>query len=199
VPPEGVNLGVNLAALRRVLGMVNPGDQLRLKWDPARPDLMNVQFASVARRRNYDIDMRLMDIDAEGLDIPDMEYSHVIRLSSADFYQCVADCAQFGDTVGVAVGADRVVTAVDGDEAKTFMSLEGDAHVTPDGATPVNMKFSTKYILAFAKARDNDKTVTLKMLDGFPICVEFGVGGHDDSRLTFYLAPKMDDEDETNT
>jgi proliferating cell nuclear antigen len=196
VPPGDlpVNLGVNLAALRKVLGMVSPGDQLRLKWDPARDNILNVQFANVAKKRNYDIDIRLMDIEVDQLEIPDMEYTHMVRLPSADFYQCVGDCSQFGDTAGLALGGTKLVTSVEGDEAKTFMSLEGEGDGPTPGGPPLSMKFALRYLLAFAKARDVDPQVTLKMLAGMPLCVQFAVGGGHGT-VAYYLAPKVSDEE----
>ena len=59
---------------------------------------------------------------------------------------------------------------------------------------PVTLTFASKYLKTFTKATAMSPTVTLSMSPDVPIVVEYPVEtfGH----LRYYLAPKIDDEDD---
>lgn len=194
--PEGnVSAGMGLRSLNNILKLVGDKDQLQISYDTSKDNAINVQFANVQKKRNYDFDLKLMDIDNDELEVPKLAFTHGLDMVSVDFAQVINDCVVFGDTVKLAVGGDKMVTSVDGELANSFMSLDGQA-VLPNEGDPVTMNLALRYLQFFAKGKDVCKTVSLRLLDGLPICISYKIGDNDKSALTFYLAPKMEDEDE---
>jgi proliferating cell nuclear antigen len=192
--PEGnVSVGIGLKSLNSILRLIGDKDQLQISYDPSKDNVINVQFANMQKKRNYDFDLKLMDIDNDELEVPELAFSHGLDMVSVDFAQVINDCVVFGDTVKLAVGYDKMVTSVDGEHANSFMSLDGQA-VLPNEGQPVTMKFALRYLQFFAKGKDVCKTVSLRLFDGLPICVSYNIGPF--SELTFYLAPKVEEEDE---
>lgn len=55
------------------------------------------------------------------------------------------------------------------------------------------MNFSIKYMNQFTKASSISDRVTLSLCNEVPVVVEYGI--EDNGHLRFYLAPKIDDDD----
>ncbi|KAG8894818.1 proliferating cell nuclear antigen [Tulasnella sp. 417] len=55
----------------------------------------------------------------------------------------------------------------------------------------VNLTFSLKYLVNFAKSGSLSKNVNLKMSNEVPLLVQFVFGG---GLISYYLAPKIGDE-----
>lgn len=58
---------------------------------------------------------------------------------------------------------------------------------------PVSLPFASKYLSSFAKATPLSDRVLLRLADGQPLSVEFLM--EDIGHITYYLAPKVQDED----
>lgn len=194
--PEGeIQVGMGLKSLNNILRLVGDKDQLQIAYDPKKDNVINVQFANVQKKRNYDFDLKLMDIDNDELEVPEMQFTHGLNLVSTDFYQMVNDCVVFGDTVKLAIGGDKLVTSVQGEHANSFMSLDGEAMLVNEG-DPVSMKLALRYLQMFSKGKDVSKKVRLRALEGVPIEVTYPMDEGGKSTLTFYLAPKIDEDED---
>jgi proliferating cell nuclear antigen len=66
--------------------------------------------------------------------------------------------------------------------------------VTIDLEEPVSQSFAMGYLAQFCKATPLSSTVTLKLHEESPLVVEYPVG--DMGYIRYFLAPKIDEEDE---
>lgn len=193
--PEGeVQVGMGLKSLKNILRLVGDKDQLQIAYDNKKDNVINVQFANVQKKRNYDFDLKLMDIDNDDLDVPEMQFTHGLNLVSTDFYQVINDCVVFGDTVKLVIGGDKLVTSVEGEHANSFMSLDGEAVLDNEG-DPVSMKLALRYLQIVSKGKDVSKNVSLRALEGVPIEITYPMDDTGRSTLTFYLAPRIDEDE----
>lgn len=67
--------------------------------------------------RIADYEMKLMDIDADQLGIPDTEYDARVTMSSTELSRIVKDLAQLGESVRIDVSKDGVRFEADGESA----------------------------------------------------------------------------------
>lgn len=195
--PEGnLSIGIGLKTFTSILKLVSDNDQLQVKHDgKSNGDVVNIQFADTKKGRNYDFDVKLMEIDNEELGVPDIHFTHALSLVATDFYQMMSDCVVFGDSVKLAISKNVLASSVEGEAAKSFMSLTG-TRIGDEADEQLSMKFALRYLLAFAKGRDVSKTILVKMVDGMPLQIRFNIDEEGKSNLTFYLAPKIEDDDD---
>ena len=52
--------------------------------------------------------MKLMNLDAEHLGIPETDYAAVIKMPSAEFQRVIRDLSQFGDSLMISVTKEGV-------------------------------------------------------------------------------------------
>lgn len=132
-------LGVNLTSLTKVLKCAKDDDICTLKaLDDA--DILNLTYEGkstcdlLAHRsllttyldsdRIAEYDMKLMDIDADSLGIPDTEYDARVTMPSAELARIVRDLQQLGESVRIEVSKEGVRFAAEGEAANGNVLLK---------------------------------------------------------------------------
>ena len=87
-------------------------------------------------------------------------------------------------TIGTGNILTRANAAAEKDEDKVIIDME----------EPVELNFALRYLNFFTKATPLSPTVVLYMSPELPVLVEYPIG--DSGALKFFLAPKIDDDDE---
>jgi len=122
----------------------------------------------------------------------------MIKMSSGEFARIVRDLSQFGESITVGCSKQGVKFTSSGDIGTGNIKLATNASV--DGNTievdlqePVTLTFASRYLNSFAKAAGLSDKVQLSMSPDVPLVVEFKVS--DIGYIRYYLAPKIEDED----
>ncbi|PIO54226.1 Proliferating cell nuclear antigen domain protein [Teladorsagia circumcincta] len=135
----------------------------------------------------------MMDIDSEHLGIPEQDYAVVCEMPASEFQKTCKDLTMFTDTLNVTATKAGIVFSGKGDNGQSAVTLE----VTD----PVNVNFSIKYMNQFTKASSLSSRVRISLSNDVPIVVEYPLTddgkstGQQNGHLRFYLAPKIDEED----
>ena len=146
--------------------------------------------------------MKLMDIDSEHLGIPDQEHKICIRMPAAEFQRICRDMSVLGETCTIKAEKDGVKFSVSGDLGTGNVTVrpsnkddeKEDEKTVIDCEEPLELTFALRYLNLFTKATPLSNTVTLKMSPEVPLVVEYPIG--DAGYVRYYLAPKINDEEE---
>ena len=186
--------GVNLENLAKILKCSSNDDAVTMRLD--REDALILVFESTARTSEFSL--KLMQIESEQLGIPEgIEHDVVAELPSADFGRIVRDLGTIGENLTVQGRSDEMLSlrfSTSGDVGTASMTLKGDESISLSIRADAALSFSSRYIVSFSKGSSLSATVKLSMSKETPMCVEFAVG--EVGTLKYYLAPKMDEEDE---
>jgi proliferating cell nuclear antigen len=139
-----IPLGVNLGSLTKVLKCAKDDDKctlkanddadvLSLKYEAhrvstlqvskQRPSLL-ISFSMTGGDRIAEYDMKLMDIDADTLGIPDTDYDARVTMTAAEFTRIVRDLSSLGESVRIEVSKEGVRFASDGEAAQGNILLK---------------------------------------------------------------------------
>jgi proliferating cell nuclear antigen len=147
---------------------------------------------------------KLMDVDSEMIIVPEMVYSSVITLPSDEFQRIVRDLQSLGDVCTISTSCDGIKFSVAGDMGsggillKTVSGVDNRAGpVTVCVGDELELSFAMRYLFLFSKAAPLCGVVTLSMNHEKPMLVEYRIGNH--GKLSFYLAPKMEDTPDSGT
>lgn len=196
------SLGLSLANLSKVLKCAANEDSVTIKGED-EGDLLSLVFESSKVERVSSYDLKLMDIDADHLGIPETEFSAIITMSSAEFQRICRDLTVLSDSVTIDVSKEGITFSNNGEIGNGSIKIKqrnsneesGDPGVSIELRDPVSLVFSLKYLLNFTKATPLCNTVKLSLASGIPILVEYDAG--DVGYIRYYLAPKIGgDEDE---
>jgi len=197
---KNISLGLNLTNLGKILKCAGNDDIITMKSED-EGDTISFMFESENQERVSDFELKLMDIDADHLGIPETQYKCIVKMPSREFQSIVQKLQVLGDTCTIGAKKDGVRFSVTGDMGtgnilcRQNVSADKDEDQTViDLQEDVEMAFALRYLSFFTKATSLDGSVTISMSPDVPIVVEYKIGemGH----LRFYLAPKIDDEEE---
>lgn len=109
-------LGVNLGSFTKVLKCAKDDDVCIIKAaDDA--DILSLTYEARNSDRIAEYEMKLMDIDADTLNIPDTDYDARVSMPSAEFTRIVRDLSQLGESVRIEVSKEGVRFISDGEAA----------------------------------------------------------------------------------
>ncbi|KAJ8523321.1 hypothetical protein ONZ45_g143 [Pleurotus djamor] len=118
-----IPLGVNLNSLTKVLKCAKDDDQCTLKADDGG-DLLSLMYEAKSSDRIAEYEMKLMDIDAEQLGIPDTDYDARVTLPSGEFTRIVRDLSLLGESVRIEVNKEGVRFISEGEAANGSILLK---------------------------------------------------------------------------
>lgn len=203
-----VRLGIHLASLYKIIKCAGNEDtvMLRAKDDP---DTLDIKIDG--SERCCEFQLKLLDIEADLLGIPDMDVETEISMPARSFQKVCADLVKFGDTVAIETkkGERRVAfhTAGDMGPAKILYQESGAVEdwnlttVKVDKAT--KLSFALRYLSLFAKATALSNYTTIQLNSECPMSIDYPIEqplanpekavyyGY----VRYYLAPKIDDSD----
>jgi len=193
-----LSLGVNLASLTKVLKCADNSDVITLKAEDSA-DTLTLMFESQNQDRISEFDVKLMDIDAEHLGIPETDYHAVVKMSAAEFQRIIRDLGTIGDTVQISATKEAVKFSVVGDiggGSVTVRHSSGSADKEEEMTViiieePVQLTFALRYLNLFTKATPLSPAVTLSLSPDVPLVVEYKIA--EMGNVRFYLAPKIEE------
>ncbi|EIE19859.1 proliferating cell nuclear antigen [Coccomyxa subellipsoidea C-169] len=196
---RNLSMGVSLNNMAKILKCMGNDDVLTMKAED-QGDSVTFMFESANQERISDFELKLMDIDSEQLGIPDTDYSATVKMPSAEFARICKDLSTIGDTVLIAVTKDGVRFSTTGDIGSANVTVRSHSNVDKpeeqvviDMQEPVALTFALRYLNSFAKATPLSNQVMISMSKELPVVVQYRI--EDMGHISYYLAPKIEDEE----
>ncbi len=143
--------------------------------------------------------MNLLTLEADALGIPETEYPTYIKMSSSEFVRICRELTQLAESVRIEVQDRNATFSFTGKAGAGKIKLrKNNAEKSEDQIEiqceePVNSTYGLQYLNSFAKASSLSTHVSLHLSNQYPLMIEYEIENM--GFVKFYLAPKMDDED----
>ncbi len=143
--------------------------------------------------------MNLLTLEADALGIPETEYPTYIKMSSSEFVRICRELTQLAESVRIEVQDKLATFSFSGKAGAGKIKLrKNNAEKSEDQIEiqceeVVNSTYGLQYLNSFAKASSLSTHVSLHLSNQFPLMIEYEIENM--GFVKFYLAPKMDDED----
>ena len=138
--------------------------------------------------------MKLMDIDADTLSIPETEYDARVTLPASEFARIVRDLSQLGESVRIEVSKEGVRFAADGEAANGSVLLRQSDNA-PAATGPIRPKSEEREIEAVDEDGDDDAAEKPEVKKEKDDDVEMEKDGEDEDEEEFKPKDKDGDED----
>lgn len=142
-----------------------------------------------------------MEIDAEQLTIPETSYKCTVKMPSKEFRRIITDLQVLGDTCSIGISKEGIKFTVTGEIGTGSVLLRQDMaadkeedRVEIDMDEPVDLQFALRYLNFFTKASPLGNQVVLSLSPDLPMVVDYPI--NDTGKIQFFLAPKIEDDDE---
>ncbi len=177
---EAQTLGVNLENLKQILKRAGTASILSFE---RRENDLEIQIVDRVKRN---FTLRLIDIEREDKDLPQLEHSAHIELHSPDFIAAIEDCAIVSDACSfIAEPTKFIISAKDLNTATSEFSAD-EAFIKAEAA---RARYSMEYLQKFVKGAKLCERVSIKFASDNPLHLEFR---NEHLDLTFILAPRVE-------
>ncbi|XP_068213468.1 proliferating cell nuclear antigen-like [Palaemon carinicauda] len=192
-------MGINISVMSKLLKCANDDDDVITIKAKDNADTITFIFESRSQQKKSKYVMKLMNLDKEYLNIPDIDHNCTIRMPSNEFSLICRDLSQFGDSIDITCIKDSVKFSTAGDIGTanikfTKMSSEDNKErtVKVEAQKPIKMTFSCRYLNLFTNATAFSPRVSLFMSPNVPMVVEYSI--EDVGNIRYFLAPKIEEE-----
>jgi len=178
--------GLNMGNIYKLLKSVTNQDTLTLKVEGR--DVMDVLIENPVKKSATSFRLKLLDINEDILEVPDIHMNVVTTLPSVDFQRVTRDMGNLANDMSIIREGTNLILSCRGDWADQETILE-----FPEAVKKTGNIFSLKYINLFTKATNMCSSVQLMQdseNENMPIIFRYTIANLGD--LRFYLAPKLD-------
>jgi proliferating cell nuclear antigen len=179
-------IGMHLSNLLKLLKCSNKSDCVTLSIEEEASDVLMISFQDGTR--SADFEMKLLDREDDQMTIPEMDAAAAITMESVEFQTVCKDLSSIGDTTTITINEKGVTLTSEGDIGRAVIAYPA---IELKYTTEITQSFALRYLNSFAKGSLVSQRVSLKLNPDMPLVVEFK---NDVSYLSFYLAPKIDDD-----
>lgn len=180
--------GVNMTNMFKLLKSISNNDILTI--DINSTEKMELMIENVAKKSKTRFDLKLLDLDDDILEVPNMNMSIITTLPSVDFQRICRDMSHLSTKITMGRKDNVFTISCNGDFADQLTNIEcGDD--TGNGKH-VNDTYSLQYILLFTKATSMCSSVQIFQEEtSQPIVFKYNVANL--GFIEFYLAPIVSD------
>ncbi|MFH1711392.1 MAG: proliferating cell nuclear antigen (pcna) [Nanoarchaeota archaeon] len=176
-------LGISLDSLKNVLRRCSSGSSLVMKTED---NTLNIEIHDKITRK---FTLALIEIESEDKQVPTLDFTSKVEMSSSDFLSSVEDCMIVADACTFAVKEGKFIVEAKGlNSAKNEFS--GDEVKIEGGDS--KSRYSLEYLQKFTKGTRVSDKVKINFSDDYPLKIEFRT---DLAELVFVLAPRVETED----
>lgn len=193
-----LNLAFSVDFMHKICCKYSNDAAVTMRWNEQDSNQLSLVFSSsrdLAEPEDFVAVAPLITFDPDPLDIPERIYDVEIDISSGLFANTI-------DLLDV-LGPDLIVYTIDpvrleisardtgGKAGKQLFTNGRDLQWRWNSATGIDnleIGYAKRSIKDFTKAKQLTDLVTLKMSDGAPMCLSYGLGTA--SYMSYYLAPK---------
>jgi proliferating cell nuclear antigen len=195
--PDKIIVCANTLHLFKVISTMSNDDTLSMyieksDYNDGVVSHLGLQYDNGDIKQCYSQKLRLIEPDTEELVVPDIEYSTVINLPSADFQKIIRDLNGISDRIEIkSVGNDLIFSCEGNFASSRILRSESDGYMEfiqkPDASVVIQGEFSLKSLCHFIKCTPLCTHLEMYLGNDLPLIVKYDVASLGEIKLC--LAP----------
>jgi proliferating cell nuclear antigen len=195
--PDKIIVCANTLHLFKVISTMSNDDTLSMYIENADyhegiVSHLGLQYDNGDIKQCYSQKLRLIEPDAEELVVPDVEYSTVIHLPTADFQKIIRDLNGISDRIEIkSVGNDLIFSCEGNFATSRIYRSESDGYMEfiqkPNASVIIQGEFSLKSLSHFIKCTPLCSHLEMYLGNDLPLIVKYDVASLGEIKLC--LAP----------
>jgi proliferating cell nuclear antigen len=190
-------IGINTNILYKVLNARDKNQIVSIVYDGEDADKLCIHFTC----DNKDIfdkhfEIPLVEIDNELLGIPEFESQADLTINSINFANIINQLQIFGDQLIIDCSEEKIaLCSTSQDTGKMTVDIninDLDSFAISEGEN-LSLSFSLSYLHNICLYSKISKDIEIKLTRDYPMKITYLLGD-ENSKMTFYLAPKINDE-----
>lgn len=197
------SIGVNTNILFKILNSREPSQNISIDFDMENNDKLFIHFHS-ENKAVFDkfFEIPIIEIDSELMSIPEYESNADLTMCSTNFANIIGQLKMFGDNLSIQCTEESIVLSSSSEESgKMNVNIQIDdlnSFAINDGQQ-LQLAFSLNFLNNICLYHKIAKEIEIQLTEGFPLRARYYLGSEEETSkngmLTFYLAPKIDDDE----
>jgi proliferating cell nuclear antigen len=183
--PKRTIAGVNISNTYRILKSISGTDVMTMTMENSQ--ILKITVYNDMKKTTTNHELKLLDINDEGLDVPDVTLDTITILPSSDFQKITRDMYNLSSSVEIERAGTTFKLACFGDFANQSTIIDE----LPDVKDRLAGIFSLKYINMFTKSTNMSQNLEIFQGSDMPIIFKYSIANL--GYLKFYLAPNIDE------
>lgn len=191
--PNRISVGVCMTSLFKLMKTINNSDIVSMFIKEENPNELGIKIENADKNSATSFMLKLLDIDNEELNIPDVDINCIVTMPSNDFQRMCRDMTNIGDTVEISSDSEGLHFYCQGDFAKQETLIGETTHglvYNKRVDEVIKGRFGLKYINLFTKSTNLCNTIELYLKPEYPLILKYNVANLGEIR--FCLAPKVE-------
>jgi proliferating cell nuclear antigen PCNA len=185
--------------LFKILNTRDKLQETQILYNEADCDKLFLNFSSNnASVFNKRFELPLIDLDCEVMEIPPGESDAEFSLDSAVFASLINQLKIFGDTIEIQCSEEKIVLhsiSIEAGKMLVDINIEDLTEYSINEGEIMKLSFSLSMLHNICMYSKISKEVEIHLKENFPMKLKYSLG-EDGAAFTFYLAPKIRDDDE---
>jgi proliferating cell nuclear antigen len=138
-------------------------------------------------------ELNLIEVEQDTLGIPEVEYDVEITMKSENFVELINELTVFGTNLNIICSEDLLEFNASGDTGKLKVNIPIDdlnEYAISEGEI-LDISYSLSHIGKMCLSNKLGQHVCLSISSEYPMAIKYDLG--DNSRVAFYIAPKIAD------
>jgi proliferating cell nuclear antigen len=175
----------------KIIKTVNNSDTVAMFILENNPTELGIKIENADRNISTVFMLKLLDIDSDDLNIPDVDINCIVTMPSNDFQRMCRDMLNIGDLVKITSNEDGLIFKCEGDFATQETVIGETMHglsFSKKDDIEISGTYALKYINLFTKSTNLCNTIELYLKPNYPLILKYSVANLGEIR--FCLAPK---------
>jgi len=183
---EEIIAGINISNTFKLMKTITNNDVIKLEINSK--EYMDIEIISEAKKTSTKFQLKLLDINENRIEVPDVMMSTITTLPSADFQRLCRDMSNLGTEIEIKREGKMLHLTCNGDFANQETSIE-----CPEESPHITGLYSLKYLNIFTKATSMCASVQIIQETGNRFLIlKYNVANL--GELKFYLATKVSED-----
>jgi proliferating cell nuclear antigen len=187
--PHDVVAGINISNTFKLLKSISNNDTITMEI--TTNDKIDIKIENEMKKSCTKFKLKLLDIDEDQIEIPDVKMSVITTLPSTDFQRICRDMNNFATEVNISRSDDNLIVKCEGDFAsqETIINCKDD-HIFKG---TIGGLYSLKYLNLFTKATGMCSSVQLMQEESNRFLVlKYNIANL--GEIKFFMATKIEEE-----
>ena len=185
-----IRAGLNMTSLYKIIKSVKNSDIITMYITENDTTKLHIEIENKEKKTNILTVLKLLDIDEDILDIPNIAFDTVKTMPSNDFQSYVRELSIITNKIKLESVNNSFSLSGQGDFAKTKIVVGDSNNVELDNEHNASGTFHIKYLLLFTKSTNLCTTVEIYLKNKFPLILVYNVANL--GKLQYCLAPLIE-------
>lgn len=188
---NSLRAGLNMTSLYKIIKSVKNSDIVTFYILEKSSTKLQIEIENKEKKTNILTVLKLLDLDEDILDIPDIGFDTVKTMPSNDFQSYIRELSIITNKVRLESKNNTFALLGEGDFAETKINIGDSNNEDISTIHDASGLFYIKYLLLFTKSTNLCTTVEIYLKNNFPLILVYNVANL--GKLQYCLAPLVED------